>query len=174
MASVFGHIAASSALGAACFPAQWRIGTGIAAAVCAAIPDADVLAFRWGIPYESIWGHRGWTHSIGFAVVWGCLVALLFFRGDRQFWKTAVYLSLATLSHPLLDMLTNGGRGCALFFPFSETRHFFPWRPILVSPIQAADFFSPWGIAVLGSELIWIGLPGLLLVWLASGMRKKD
>ena len=27
--------------------------------MCAVLPDADVLAFRFGIPYESVWGHRG-------------------------------------------------------------------------------------------------------------------
>ena len=171
MASAFGHIAASAALGAAFFPKQFRTATFVVAGFCAAIPDADVLAFRWDIPYDSIWGHRGWTHSLCFAGVFGFLLALLFFRADRYFWKTALFFALATASHPLLDMLTNGGRGCALFFPFSEARLFFPLRPILVSPLSAADFFSAWGVAVLGSELVWIGLPGLLLVWVARWAR---
>ena len=31
---------------------------------CAALPNVDVFAFRFGIPYENTWGHRGITHSL--------------------------------------------------------------------------------------------------------------
>jgi len=174
MASIFGHIAASTALGVAFFPRQARPAVLLAGAICAAIPDADVLAFRFGISYDSIWGHRGWTHSLLFAGVFGALVAALFFHKSHDWRKITPFLMVATASHPFLDMLTNGGLGCALFFPFDNSRLFFPGRPIAVSPLHAGDFFSPWGLAVLASECVWIGLPCLLLVGLSRFTRFRD
>ena len=64
MASIFGHIAVSSALGAGLFPRQARTGALMLAGFCACAPDLDVLAFFFGVPYEDPWGHRGVTHSI--------------------------------------------------------------------------------------------------------------
>ena len=37
------------------------------------LPDADVLAFQFGIPYASMFGHRGFSHSIFFALLVGCM-----------------------------------------------------------------------------------------------------
>jgi inner membrane protein len=95
-----------------------------------------------------MFGHRGFTHSILFALLCGAIGAL-FCRSRNAF----LYLFLAVLSHPILDAMTNGGRGVAFFSPFSNHRYFFPWRPIKVSPIGAID------INVLWSELRWVWLP---------------
>lgn len=175
MASVFGHIAASTALGYAAFPKQTRWATVLMAGFCAFAPDLDVLAFRFGIAYESQWGHRGWTHSVFFAVVFGILMTLLLHLMSPKNtvgYKTGLWLILSTLSHPLLDMLTNGGRGCALWWPFSTERLFFPVRPILVSPMSVGGFIGEWGLRVLLSELVWIGVPALVVVLAARGVRK--
>jgi inner membrane protein len=43
---------------------------------------------------------------------------------------------------PLLDMLTNGGLGIAVFSPFSRERFFFPVQPIPVSPIGLSSRVS--------------------------------
>ncbi len=180
MASLFGHIAASAALGYAFFPKQVRPATLILAGFCAFAPDLDVLGFRFGIPYGSEWGHRGWTHSIVFAGVFGVLMGLIFRQMNGQSemdaangvnTKTMIWLILSTLSHPLLDMMTNGGRGCALWWPFSPDRIFFPFRPIQVSPMSIGDFISEWGLTVLVNEAIWIGLPCVLLVAVSKFLR---
>jgi inner membrane protein len=142
----------------------------------------DVLAFRFGISYGSEWGHRGWTHSVVFSILFGGLMALIFRQLNRNnehrnqsetLIPTAFWLILSTLSHPLLDMLTNGGRGCALWWPFSTERIFFPIRPIQVSPMSIGGFISEWGLEVLASEFVWIGLPSLGLVLLAKLFRFK-
>ena len=181
MASLFGHIAASTAIGFALFPRQVRPITLVVAGFCAFAPDLDVLSFRFGIPYGSEWGHRGWTHSLAFAITVGGLIGFLFTRFfDRQMLSDpsakeagtlTAWFILSMATHPLLDMLTNGGRGCALWWPFSTERIFFPWRPIQVSPLTAVDFFSPWGLEVLASEVIWIGFPCLVLVIIARMIR---
>ena len=175
MASIFGHALASTTLGKSFFnkfsdkKALWL------AAACAAVPDADIIAFNFGIPYSSIWGHRGFTHSLFFALVWGLLIAWLFYRNKSNFKAMVALFALSTASHPLLDMLTNGGRGVALWFPFSYERIFFPFRPIQVSPISPSDFFGTWGLQVLFSELYWIGglcLVVYLLSWAVRFFRK--
>lgn len=174
MASVFGHIAASTAIGYSVFPRQTRPSFLILAGFCAFAPDLDVLAFRFGIPYSSEWGHRGWTHSIAFAFVFGSFVALVYHLVSREkAWNInlSIWLIISTLSHPLLDMLTNGGRGCTLWWPFSTERIFFPFRPIQVSPLDAGGFFSRWGIEVLKSEFWWIGIPAIILVITSRALR---
>ncbi len=172
MASVFGHVMASTAIGFAFFPKQSTFKILAVAGFCAFAPDLDILAFNFGIAYENIWGHRGASHSIFFALVFGLAMAAVFYRNRADFWKIALLFILATVSHPLLDACTTGGRGVALFFPIDNSRIFFPFRKILVSPISPGDFFSDWGLQVLGSELIWIALPGLFLVLICNFFRK--
>lgn len=77
-----------------------------------------------------------------------------------------------TATHGLLDAMTNGGLGIAFFFPFDNTRYFFDWRPIQVSPIGIRNFFSEWGLRVIISEAVYIGLPGLGLLMVAI-LKKK-
>ncbi len=58
-------------------------------------------------------------------------------------------------------MLTNGGLGVELFWPFSEQRLFSAWRVIEVSPLSLSRVFSGRGVVVLQSELLWVWLPAL-------------
>ncbi len=109
---------------------SWRHAVAYSAVSLA--PDADVLAFRFGVPYHDILGHRGLTHSFAFAALCG-VVAL--FAGASK--RSSLLVAVTAASHPLLDALTNGGLGVALFFPFSAQRFFFPWRPLPVAPIGA-------------------------------------
>jgi inner membrane protein len=180
MASVFGHIMASTALGIGFFPKNRMISAAfsyrnllILGGFCAFAPDLDILAFNFGIPYGSAWGHRGATHSIVFALFFGILLAAVFYRKEPYFWRIALFLFLCTVSHPLLDACTNGGKGVALFFPFDNTRIFFPWQVIQVSPISPSDFFSDWGLEVLRSEIKWIGIPGVILGFLGRILVSK-
>ncbi|UPT75080.1 MAG: metal-dependent hydrolase [Elusimicrobiota bacterium] len=164
MASLFGHVAAAAAIGQAA-PAErrkdWRFW--YMAAMCACLPDADVAGFRFGIRYEDLWGHRGMTHSLVFAAAVGALAAARF-KPDwrKEGWKLAALFAAITASHGFLDALTNGGHGVAFFSPFDAARYFFPWTPIQVSPIGAKGFFSAKGLAVIVSELKWIGVPALI------------
>ncbi len=123
-------------------------------AAVSALPDADAIAFVFRIPYENQFGHRGATHSITFALLCG-LAALAFAkaRSLRAPVQVAVLAALTSLSHPLLDMLTNGGLGCAIFWPFSTDRLFFPIGPIPVAPI-GLGMLSVGGLIVVAVETI--------------------
>lgn len=134
-------------------------------AICAMIPDADVISFSFGVSYGSMFGHRGFTHSIFFALLFGSFIGFLvhkYLKTKISLAKLICFFSLATFSHPLLDMMTNGGLGVALFAPFSGERFFFPWRPIVVSPI-GFGFFSSRGLSVILSEMIWVWIPSFIL-----------
>ena len=162
MASAFGHALLAATLGTA-FKRSIRSWKFFSIGMfCSIFPDADVLSFTFGIPYEAFWGHRGFTHSLLFAFLLGLLVTILFYRKSFRKWTVSLYVlyfSLCTASHALLDAMTSGGLGVAFFSPWDNTRYFLPWRPIKVSPIGVENFFSEWGKNVLLSEFYWIGIP---------------
>ncbi len=111
-------------------------------AVCSIFPDLDVIGFQFGISYGDLLGHRGLSHSIAFALVLSLLVANVFIRKQKSSrFAVFLFLFLCTLSHGILDAFTDGGLGVAFFSPFSNTRYFFPWRPLKVSPIGIFSFY---------------------------------
>jgi inner membrane protein len=138
------------------------------AALIAMLPDIDVVGFWFGVPYFSFWGHRGITHSLAFAAVSGFGAAWLTLGKpgwhDRRWWRGYLCLAACAASHPLLDAMTNGGRGIALLSPFQNGRFFFSFRPIEVSPLGVSGFLGWRGAQVLASEALWLGLPCALLL----------
>src|SRR5215510_9325618 len=82
------------------------------------LPDADVIGFFFGVQYGDEWGHRGATHSFMFALMVGVVAALVAMWVKRPVLRTFTFATLVVASHGLLDTLTNGGRGIALFWPF--------------------------------------------------------
>ena len=131
----------------------------------AVLPDIDVLSFKFGYPYHHPLGHRGFTHSILFAVLWAIFMALIFGKQRKFLWFFVLFF--ATLSHGLLDAMTTGGMGVGFFIPFNQERFFLPWQFIKVSPLGVSRFFSNWGLQVIINELKYIALPcGVILLFL--------
>lgn len=174
MPTIFSHAVFAAVAGKAFFAKPVSLWFWALTAVCAVIPDADV-ATRWlGAERGSMFSHRGFTHSIAFALIFGALAAFIAAKALKtglSFSKLFVFFSLATFSHPLLDMLTNGGSGVALIAPFSNERYFFPWRPVEVSPI-GLRFFGERGLEVIFSEIIWIWLPAIFILIAAAAFRR--
>jgi len=163
MPSVFTHAAVPLALW--CASERGRVsarllGAGVAAAM---LPDADVLAFALHVPYADAFGHRGASHSLLFAGLLAVLALLLHRPLHAGRLQALVFVFACALSHPLLDALTSGGLGVALWWPWSDARLFAPWRPIRVSPF-ANTFFSARGLQTVLSELRWVWLPLALAV----------
>jgi inner membrane protein len=146
----------------------------VAGAIATIVPDLDVAGFALGIPYAHPLGHRGFTHSIVFALILAALGTwMLRVPGQRR--ATFLFLFACTMSHGLHDAMTNGGRGVAFFAPFHNARYFFPWTPIRVSPI-GSRFFSARGMATLRSELAWVWAPCIaasILGWIARPVRSR-
>ena len=143
--------------------------------VCSVLQDLDVVGFRLGVPYGHVLGHRGLSHSIAFAVfLSACLAWLLPLEAQPARAPRLMlfgFLFLSALSHGLLDALTSGGLGVAFFAPFDDSRYFFAWRPIRVSPISVSRFFSATGLQVLRSELQWVWLPAAVVAGLVALLR---
>ncbi len=169
MATQFSHVVLACSLGVALKPREAPIRLWVLGATCSILPDVDVLGFWMGVPYEHPLGHRGVTHSLVFAVALSLVVVGTFFRGEQ--WVASrrrlfTYFVLATASHGVLDAMTNGGLGVAFFAPFSDTRYFFPFRPIQVSPLSLTGMFTVEGVTIVANEIVWIWLPSFLF---ASG-----
>ena len=168
MASAFAHAALGATLGKLLLPQRHHWPYWVAAALCAALPDVDSIGYRLGVPYDSLWGHRGLTHSLLAAAVVaavGTLLSQLARPAQRPAaGRLALLLFMATASHGLLDALTTGGLGVAFFSPWHPERYFFPFRPIKVSPLSIRAFLGSKGLRVLASEAVWVGLPCLLLL----------
>jgi inner membrane protein len=127
--------------------------------ICSVLPDLDVVAFVFGIPYGDMFGHRGLTHSIAFAVTIAALfVTLIPWSRSQKRLPIFLFLFASTASHGILDSMTNGGLGVAFLAPYNSERYFFRWRLIEVSPL-GMEFFSAIGARVLFSELKWIWCP---------------
>lgn len=141
---------------------RWR--SMVAFGAFSLLPDLDVIGFRFDVPYGAPFGHRGASHSLAFAILSG-LVAWLLTRS----WRSSLALFATVLSHPLLDMLTDGGLGVALFWPLTPARFFFPWTPLPVAPI-GRGMLSMRGLSVVGIESL-VFSPLLLLAALTGTQR---
>jgi inner membrane protein len=152
MRTIFTHPAV--ALTRSWFPSVPRRAV-VAAALGSILPDVDVTAFALGIPYEHMFGHRGLTHSIAFALLYSVIAALVL--------RVRVpFIFLGTVSHTLLDACTDGGLGVALFAPFSTHRYFFPGPPSASPPSEPASS-APRGMETIVSELLWVWAPCVAL-----------
>jgi inner membrane protein len=152
---------------------DWRFWT--LAVASSILPDADVVGFAVGIQYGDLLGHRGLSHSLLFAALWSLLVVSCEYRRltkfSRHWWSLVSLFFLVTVSHGILDAMTNGGLGVAFFSPVDTTRYFFPWRPIRVSPVGVGQFFSAQGAAIMASEMKYAWLP-LAMLWAGVAMLR--
>jgi inner membrane protein len=136
------------------------------------LPDADAFGFALGVEYASRWGHRGFMHSIAFAIVVAALVGIAAKAMRLPALRTACIAAVVLVSHPLLDCLTDGGLGCALLWPFSDHRFFAPWTPLPVAPI-GRGYWSMEGLRVATTELVVFAPFALYALWPAKRPPKR-
>jgi inner membrane protein len=149
-------------------PLLWGLAMALAA-----LPDLDVIGLPLGVPYGSMFGHRGFFHSLCFSVILGLVTALAVQRLIAvPWWQLWLFFAIVTASHGILDGFTNGGLGIAYFSPFDTGRYFFPGQPIQVSPI-GMGFFSEWGLRVMRSEILWVWLPLAVIVGAERLLRPR-
>lgn len=140
------------------------IGAAIFAAM---LPDADVIGrFLFDYPGTHPLGHRGWTHSISFAVLVGVMgmAGASALRASPRLAFAILFLS--ALSHSLTDMLTNGGRGVMLLWPLSLDKMRWPARPVEIAPLGLRGFEDGRIWQVLASEALWLIVPAIVLALL--------
>lgn len=175
MVSAFSHAVSALAFRAAFPKDALPRGAALAGIVGSILPDADVIGFRLGVRYGDFLGHRGFTHSLVFALGIAALATAIWSQlTERPFSRFALglYLFLCVASHGFFDALTNGGLGIAFFSPFNDGRYFLPWSPVEVSPIGIANFFNARGWSVFKTELVWVWAPCLAFALGAVALRR--
>ena len=175
MPTIIGHSAAAIAISGA-VNKKFSLKILLLSLICSFIPDADFISFVHNIEYNSLFGHRGFSHSILFAIFLGFIITFGFFPKlkvkSKEFFTLFLTFFLVTISHSFLDMLANGGYGVALFSPFSNTRFFFPWQPIPVSLVGINHLTDHRTIYAVIFEILFLLLPSLLLVLVLQFSRK--
>jgi len=172
MPSVLSHPAVPLALAIGAGADVVPLRLAVVGCVASALPDADAVGYWLGVPYDSLLGHRGLTHSLAFAVVVAAFCSAFAARLGATAPVVFGVVLLCTASHGVLDAMTTGGMGVAFFSPFSNHRYFFSWRVIEVAPISVRRFVSERGLAVLKSELTWVWLPCAVLALAGAGVRR--
>lgn len=168
MATLYTHAVVGLTLGKAFTPRKlpWLFwGLAILLPI---LPDAD--GFSPAV-YGNTWGHRGFTHSLLFALFVAAIAAGATFRYFRvNFWDLLGFFFVVTASHGILDALTNGGYGIPFFWPLSERRY----GP--VGPIQVSDIGFEWPdprvSRSIRTELLWVWLPAGLVVGTIACYRR--
>jgi len=126
-------------------------------------PDLDVLLVAMGLSDDGPFGHRGATHSLAAAFLGGLVIAVLFARRGWPLRRT-LWASVAAIgSHAFLDIL-DGGRGLALLWPLSETRHSGPW-PLLNEAPRGLELFCRAGVDCFLKEGLLFTPLFLLSLW---------
>src|SRR5438067_311616 len=95
MPSVFSHAVVALALGPAFRRAGWPARLWWAGALCAVLPDADVVGIYAGVPLGSVFGHRGLTHSLAFAAALAAVLTPLLLAHGAGRGRLWCYLAVA-------------------------------------------------------------------------------
>lgn len=179
MATAFTHAAVGATLGQL-LPREFSTRKlSLFLALLAVLPDADIVAFRLGIPYSHPMGHRGFTHSILFAVALATCTALALklsrVGSARGRIAVGVVTFFSVVSHGILDAATGAGRGIGFFIPFDNERYFFPFRPLETSAVDPRVFLSQPGrsLEILANEMAWVGLPLLVFNLILKGSKRR-
>lgn len=140
------HIALGACIGEAFFEKGFGKKAMLWGVLAQSIPDIDFIASFWMSPPAALLAHRGFTHSIIFALF---IIPVFAFLADKihrphniSFKKWLLFFTAAVFFHLFVDGFNNYGVGW--FEPFSHVRYSF-------NAIYVADpLFSVWpGIAVI-------------------------
>ena len=145
MASPLTHALVGATLAAAChFP--WKLWVvGVASAL---LPDLDAAGYWLGVPYGTFWGHRGFTHSIVFAV----LASGLFARWISCWTGMSLDLLCCRHAFPWHSGCHDGWWAGSGLSPMDQNRYFLPIRTIHVAAMSLRGLLGPHGLDVLASE----------------------
>lgn len=137
----------------------------LSGAFLAITPDFDFF-FVWILKWGEEW-HRGFTHSIFWAVVFTVLIYLAKKFSD---FRTVLALGAALLSHSLLDFLTTKfDMGVELLFPFSDER----FKLGLIGYLEFTQDNSALEFIKLGLIELIVLLPIFLIILRVSGYLSK-
>jgi inner membrane protein len=177
MPTAFTHIFIAGTLGKTGFREKMPLRFWVLTAVCSILPDIDIIGFYMGIKYSDMLGHRGFFHSLPFALIVSLVVVPLAFpavsRFSKKWWGLIAFFFLVLASHGLLDSMTDKGLGVGFFIPFDNTRYYMFWRPVYAAPMKIEKLLGPAGLELLIEEIIWIWTPVIVVDFAIKLYRKK-
>lgn len=159
------HSLVGASLVAAVLPRAGRTQYCLALAAGAVLANAADLDFALAFVFGSRGWHRGFSHSLVFALA-VLLCLLLAFGRSRA--RAAVAFGLAYASHVLLDFATTkAGGGVELLWPFYADRLGLRWWGLseLPSRLPPADILK-----YLSLEFVLFAPPLLFLILLRRGV----
>jgi inner membrane protein len=139
-------------------------------ALLSTAPDLDFLLV---IALHSKSWHRGFTHSIVFALFVSLFLTLV--PGKRRFWETLAY-GLAFGSHGILDYLTSKeGTGVELLWPFSSERLMLGWWGLSENPsrLPPSGLFKAVALELVLFTPLFVGVL-LLRKAIAPGVKSAE
>ncbi|MDR0466677.1 MAG: metal-dependent hydrolase [Deltaproteobacteria bacterium] len=161
MATIFTHPIPVAAVAAACGP-HMPPRLAVAMLIASVLPDIDMIGYALGHRHPSLFAHRGFTHSLAFALAVGllALAAAPRMKTKRGLAFFAVFLTI--LSHSFLDAL-GGYYGVSFFQPFDEARYALPWPSFISSWLSWWSphrlFSSWWADRFVRIELLTVWTP---------------
>ncbi len=169
MASLFAHAAVPLITrGAVSLPKHLERRVIVAAVVLSCWPDLDYVTLAFEVRPNELLGHRGLTHSLIVAAVVSLACAAVAFRslglGSRAWWRVAAFLFGAAASHGILDAMTTGDVGVALFAPVENARHMLPLKLIASCPGGLNEYLGYWGLLTITNEVLYVVIPLALVV----------
>ncbi len=142
-------------------------------AIAGTLPDLDVFLNLIAHPIDAALLHRGFSHSIVFALLMGPLLGMLLHRLYKRKYEKRLWIKLmfwAIVTHPMLDIFTN--YGTEFFWPFSLRLTFnsvFVIDPLYTIPFMVCVLIALFmrRSAKWRSRINWIGIvySCLYLVW---------
>jgi inner membrane protein len=88
-------------------------------AIGGTIPDLDVFITGFFHPIDGLLVHRGFSHSILFAMIMGPFIGWIMYHVFKKKFDLKIWISLffwSLITHPMLDIFTN--YGTEFFWPF--------------------------------------------------------
>jgi inner membrane protein len=168
MATIYTHAVVGLGMGKLGFSRPLPAVFWLLAGFLPIVPDFDVFS---SARYGAIYGHRGFTHSLLFALMVSILASAATHRFLKlEFGSLLAFFFLIVASHGLLDACTDGGEGIPFFWPIYD-RRFGPWGPIHVSDL-GFELPDPRTSRAIRTELLWVWLPTALLVGAVTGFRR--
>ena len=161
------HGLVGASLVAAVLPRRPRYWVWLAAG--AVLANAADLDFILSFVLRSRGWHRGFTHSLAFALV--VALCLLLALGRRRA-RVGLALGLAYASHALLDFATTRtGGGAELLWPFTSDRMGLRWwglseLPSRLPPLEILKY--------LALEFVLFAPPLLFLILLRRGVFRRS
>ena len=185
MASLLAHAALPLVvLGAARPSAAEESGHGkrlaIAAVVCSCLPDLDMLGVIFEVRPTDPTGHRGVAHALVMAALVALFVAIVGFHKlglwGARWRRVAWFLFAVTASHGLIDAMTTGEAGVALFSPFDRDRVSLPFELLPSCPVGLKEWLGFWGLLTVANEIFYLLIPaGIVASWVRAepGDRRR-